>query len=260
MASRRPPDHSPPGRLSAVAALVAVTALSATLIITTRPAVQYPGGETYPWHTGIVATTFWVGEVFDPKASDGSQRLSAYDSAWLTHYGGCDGVVSKGTCQTERRTADNGFFPTSMTPLENPFYLDLPFDDVNNTKAFLSRGALIPWATTPAYRGSVADRQVSLMKNRWVQLRANGRTCYGQVEDAGPGVYDDAGYVFGATDQRPANPRYGNAGMDVSPALNGCLDFAQLNGQSDKVDWKFVEFADVPNGPWLKIVTTSPVR
>ena len=21
----------------------------------------------YPWHTGIVATTFWVGEIFDPE-------------------------------------------------------------------------------------------------------------------------------------------------------------------------------------------------
>ena len=34
----------------------------------------------YPWHTDIVATTFWVGEVFDPNASDGSQVISTYDS------------------------------------------------------------------------------------------------------------------------------------------------------------------------------------
>ena len=27
----------------------------------------------YPLHTNVVATTFWVGEIFDPQASDGSQ-------------------------------------------------------------------------------------------------------------------------------------------------------------------------------------------
>lgn len=242
------------------AALLAFTTLSAMLVIAAIPTAPSSNRERYPWHTRIVATTFWVGEVFDPTAPDGSQRVSTFDSAWMTHYGGCDGVVSQGICNTERRTAGNGFFPTSMTPLENPFYLDLPFDDVNNRKAFLSRDKVIPWAGNPEYRGSAGDRSISLMKNRWVQLRANGRTCYGQVEDAGPGVYDDAGYVFGSTDQRPANRRYNNAGMDVSPALNGCLCFTELNGQSDRVDWRFVEFADVPNGPWLKIVTVSQVH
>ena len=36
----------------------------------------------YPLHTGIVATTFWVGEIFDPDATDGSQVYSTYDSQW----------------------------------------------------------------------------------------------------------------------------------------------------------------------------------
>ncbi len=80
----------------------------------------------YPWHTGIVSTTFWVGEVFDPQAADGSQRISTYDSDWLGSYGGCDGVVEGDGCRTEKRTADNGYFPTRMTPLENPFYSTCP--------------------------------------------------------------------------------------------------------------------------------------
>ena len=37
------------------------------------PAAHVSSG--YPWHTDIVATTFWVGEVFDPNASDGSQVI-----------------------------------------------------------------------------------------------------------------------------------------------------------------------------------------
>ena len=50
----------------------------------------------YPLHTDVVATTFWVGEIFDPQASDGSQVISTYDSHWLAHYGGCDGIVVNG--------------------------------------------------------------------------------------------------------------------------------------------------------------------
>jgi hypothetical protein len=182
--------------------------------------------EAGPWHYDIVATTFWVGEVMDPSASDGSQEISAYDPHWMRNYGGCDGVVVGGRCQTETRTAANGFFPTHMTPKQNPFYLDLP----------------------------VADRS---LKNRWVQLHKGDVTCYGQIQDAGPAVYDDAAYVFGGA--RPKNTRFNGAGLDVSPALNGCLGFSQLDGMSDRVNWRFVDAGDVPAGPWTLITTTNPV-
>lgn len=214
----------------------------------------------YPWHTGIVSTTFWVGEVFDPNASDGSQRISTYDSDWLGSYGGCDGIAGDDDCRTEERDAGNDYFPTRMTPLENPFYLDLPFDDVNDDEGFAARGTVVPWAGDPAYADVVDDRSVSLIKNRWVVLHKDGRVCYGQIQDAGPGEYRDAAYVFGADDRRPANARYNGAGLDVSPALNGCLGFADLDGDDDRVDWAFVDDADVPPGPWTRIVTTSPVR
>jgi len=221
-------------------------------------AVTSPG--RYPWHTDIVATTFWVGEVFDPSAADGSQEFSTYDSTWLTSYGGCDGRIRAGTCETEPRTEADDFFPTAMTPLENPFYLDLPFDDLNDPEGFATRGDVIPWAHEPAYRDLIDDESASLMKNRWVRLRANDRTCYGQIQDAGPGQYHDAAYVFGDDDRRPANRRFNGAGMDVSPALNGCLGFTELNGENDRVDWQFVDDADVPDGPWRRLVTTSGVQ
>jgi len=216
---------------------------------TGTPSPTAPVAGAYPWHTGIVSTTFWVGEIFDPNAADGSQVYSTYDSAWMDSYGGCDGV----------RTA-NGYFPTQLTPKENPFYLDLPFDDLNDTQAFATREQVVPWAGQAAYAGSAGDDTVSLMKNRWVRIRSNGQTCYGQIEDAGPGQYHDAAYVFGADDARPANKKFNGAGMDVSPALNGCLRFSDINGENDTVDWQFVEAADVPTGPWTKIVTTSGVR
>lgn len=247
-------------RVRFVAAAAAITAVGLAIVAelgrTSTPAAQ--GGDR-PWHTDIVATTFWVGEVLDPNASDGSQVISTYDSAWLENYGGCDGVVVGGRCQTERRTAANDYFPTRMTPLQNPFYLDLPFDDVHNPVAFAMRGEVVPWADEPEYRHLVHNPRASLMKNRWVRLRANDRVCYGQVEDAGPAVYDDAAYVFGDDDRRPANTRFNGAGLDVSPALNGCLGFAELNGSSDRVDWQFVDESEVPDGPWRRIVTTSGV-
>lgn len=219
-----------------------------------------PNNQKYPWHTDIIATTFWVGEVFDPNAPDGSQLQSAYDSFWLENYGGCDGVVVDNVCTTERRTQTNGYFPTQMVPKQNPFYLDLPFDDINDPLAFAMRGSVIPWAQEPGYAGKETDKSFSYMKNRWVRIKKGDRTCYGQVEDAGPGKYDDASYVFGKGDQRPANTEFNGAGMDVSPALNGCLGFSSLNGAQDKVDWQFVDEEDVPNGPWLKRTTTLQVQ
>ena len=155
--------------------------------------------------------------------------------------------------------AANGFFPSRVNPLENPFYLDLPYDDVNDGAGFARRCEVIPWAGRSP--GRCGDQGISFMKNHWVRLTGpNGSTCYGQVEDAGPGQYHDESYVFGSDDARPANQRYGGAGMDVSPALNGCLGFASLDGDADRVSWQFVDDSQVPPGPWTRRVTTSGVH
>lgn len=246
----------------------------------------------YPLHANIVSTTFWVGEIFNANLSDGSQVCSTYDGQWALHhtgitigitpaaasgcagsaYGGCDGVSSgTGTafrCATEARTASNGFLPTSQpAPLQNAFYLDLPFDDVNDPSAFAERCSVVPWAAALGL-SHCADPGFSYLKNRWVRIVGpNGHVCYGQVEDAGPSsgaLYHDAGYVFGATNARPVNLKFSGdrsqgAGMDVSPALNGCLGFTDVDGDADHVDWSFTERADVPAGPWLRTVTTSQV-
>jgi hypothetical protein len=180
---------------------------------------------------------------------------STYDDHWYASYGGCDGMIQAGVCRTERRHQRNGYFPRHMVPKQNPFYLDLPYDDLNDPIGFANRGAALPWASRKRYATLVDDPEVSLMKNRWVQISSRGRTCFGQIQDAGPGEYHDAEYVFGDQDARPASTRYNNAGMDVSPALNGCLGFKALNGNRDRVDWRFVEARHVPAGPWRRIVT-----
>lgn len=238
-------------------------ALVACLVLAAMSTPQQAGAtvaRTYPLHTGIVSTTFWVGEIFDPSAADGSQMFSTYDDDWFAHFGGCDGVVANIACQTEHRIGANGYFPRHMKPKENPFYLDLPFDDVNDSKAFSRRAQVIPWANDPGYAGHATDPEFSYMKNRWVQITKGTKTCYGQIEDAGPGRYNDATYVFGSADARPQNREYNNAGMDVSPALNGCLGFASLDGENDRVSWRFVESGAVPNGPWRWVVTSSGVN
>ncbi|MET1036994.1 MAG: hypothetical protein ABW075_01890 [Aeromicrobium sp.] len=232
-------------------------ALVVTAVVTVdQPAHAKGRGTSYPWHTNIVATTFWVGEIFDPDAEDGSQMLSAYDDNWYKNYGGCDGRWVGGDCKTERRVASNGYFPRTMTPKQNPFYLDLPFDDLNDRIARATRSKVVPWMKAKNWR-AVARSGRSVMKNRWVKITRNGRTCYGQIQDAGPGTYHDARYVFSSKNRRPASKRYNNSGMDVSPALNGCLKFSSLNGQNDKVNWRFVDAVDVPPGPWTRIVTRN---
>ncbi|WP_197502250.1 hypothetical protein [Mycobacterium sp. E2733] len=204
-----------------------VLAVLLSLIAVASTPTSVAKTEPGPWHYDIVATNFWVGEVLDPNADDGSQEISAYDNAWMAHYGGCDGIVdAHGVCGFEYRSADNGFFPRHVTARQNPFYLDLPLEDQ------------------------------AVMQHRWVQLQKDGHTCYGQVEDAGPAVYDDRDYVLGTA--RPKNTRFNGAGMDVSPALYGCLGFtAGPDAASDKVNWRFVDASDVPAGPWTRIVTGS---
>lgn len=246
---------------------------------TTTP---YPHGRVYPWHTNIVATTFWVGELFNGSIADGSQVCSTYDSQWAFHWsgvktgvagsgtdcagaptGGCDGVPGANKCATEARHPENDYFPThsNVVPRENPFYLDLPYDDINDATAFKARCKDIPWAGDPGYAGKCANTGFSFMKNRWVRLQGpSGRDCYGQVEDAGPShgsLYHDAAYVFGGGDKQPVQGQFNNAGADVSPALNGCLGFSELDGDGDKIKWQFVDAP--PPGPWTKVVTISGV-
>ncbi len=225
------------------------------------PGVFAEAGELprdYPWHTEIIAATFWVGEILDPLASDGSQRVSTYDSQWIERYGGCDGQQIGRECRTEQRHAEDGYWPRSMEPRMNPFYLDLPYDDVNDELGFAWRGEVVPWAHDPDYAGLVDDPAFSLMKNRWVEIRHGDRTCFGQIADAGPANYHDTAYVFGTDDTPPSTTKFRGAGMDVSPALNACLGLAGLDMLQSRVDWRFVESGDVPDGPWTRLVDDDP--
>ena len=154
-------------------------------------------GRTYPIHTNIVATMFWVGEQFQDTA-DGSQVCSAYDSEWQYSFfrlrtgtnttegcngaptGGCDAKLTNasGKCSSPNATASlrtpaNNYTAPAGSPAiyENPFYLDLPYDDYNSSTAdettgYSRRCTDIPWANDPGYAGKCTNRSFSYMKNR----------------------------------------------------------------------------------------------
>ncbi|GAC1320722.1 MAG: hypothetical protein NVSMB25_13520 [Thermoleophilaceae bacterium] len=195
----------------------------------------------YPLHREITATVFWVGEHKGGGSSE-DNAYSAFDDSWLSHFGGVDDPYHR-----------HGYDPAGFSPLENPFYLDLPYSDVGNAGSpRRARTHAIPWA----HGGRDPGPRNSLMKNRWVELGKGPSTCYGQIEDAGPYVYDDVRYVFGSGRVRPRSHRANSAGIDVSPALRDCLHFREMNGQDDRVNWRFIDGAAVPNGPWRQLVTT----
>lgn len=73
-------------------------------------------------------------------------------------------------------------------------------------------------------------------------------------------LYHDKNYVFGSNNAQPVQGQFNNDGADVSPALNGCLGFKELDGQNDKISWQFIDAADVLAGPWKQVVTTSGVK
>jgi hypothetical protein len=259
--TNKPPSHVPvPSPTPSIDVSAPLATSTPKLTPKSKPKPKPKPVNPYPWHTKIVSTTFWVGEIFDPNASDGSQVISTYDTNWYANFGGCDGVIASNSCSTEKRTSANGYFPVTMTPKQNPFYLDLPFDDINDPGAYARRGTVVPWAKSATYVRNIHNANVSLMKNRWVELTRSGATCFGQIEDAGPGQYNDANYVFGKKNARPKNKEYGGAGLDVSPALNGCLKFAELNGDTDHVSWRFIPTSMVPAGPWKHLVTRTPVE
>ena len=190
----------------------------------------------YPIHKNITATTFWVGEPASSSNSFIANSQSAWDPNWQEHYGGADDPKNR-----------NGFYPADFTPQENPFYLALPYNDFDsdgNRKTDVAK--IIYWAND----GSWSESQ-SMLKNQWVKIIANGKTVYAQWEDVGPFLENDSNYVFG--NALPQSQDNNNAGIDLSPATK---DYLGLNGESG-IDWQFVREADVPEGPWKDIVTTS---
>lgn len=183
----------------------------------------------YPWKNNIVTTVFWIGE--RPTQNNPVPNLkSSWDVRWMQNYGGYDDPDPRG-----RR----GYVPARFIPRQNPFYIALPYNDVTRGRTKTEAPRVIPW-----FREAFVRQGVSVCKSRWVIVRYRGREAYAQWEDCGPFRTDHWQYVFG--NQRPLPNLNQGAGLDVSPAVR---DFLGMKGK-DVADWRFVEFSEVPRGPW----------
>jgi hypothetical protein len=183
----------------------------------------------YPWKTNIVTTTFWVGETA-AKNNPVPNDKSSWDVNWAKNYGGTD---------SPEKAARHGYLPASFTPGQNPFYIALPYNDVQGGRHKPEAGQVIPWFKRE-YRGDGK----TVLKGRWIAIRHQDRIAYAQWEDCGPFRTDHYAYVFGV--ERPKPNLNKGAGLDVSPAVRDYLGMAS----TDVTDWKFVEFEEVPRGPW----------
>ncbi len=182
------------------------------------------------------ATVFWVGERGSDENGFIHNRASAWDEAWEVHFGGLD--------DPEKRC---GYQPCTFSPKENPFYVALPYNDLDDEGNRKSNSFRIPWYDPEL------PHSTSILKNRWVEVRTPEATCYAQWEDVGPFEQDDFEYVFGDA-INPLNLMGERAGVDLSPALATCLKVDGLG----TVKWRHVAHDSVPEGPWRATITTRP--
>ncbi|MEA3207787.1 MAG: hypothetical protein QOE70_844 [Chthoniobacter sp.] len=200
----------------------------------TKPRFPAPvagaGENRYPWKTGIVTTVFWIGEPvggnnFTPNCS------SSWDAKWTQAYGGFD---------NPNPASRRNFIPVKFVPRQNPFYVALPYNDVTRGTTKPEARRVIPW-----FKEAFRKEGQSVCRDRWVAIRNRaGKIGYAQWSDCGPFRTDHWQYVFG--NEKPKPNLNKGAGLDASPALR---DYLGLES-TDITDWKFVDFKDVPNGPW----------
>jgi len=145
-----------------------------------------------------MTTMFWVGEQADAENAYIPNHESYWDKDWLASFGGVDDPWHR-----------NGHWPAGFAPKENPFYVALPYGEFAEQNQLKAEASDIPW-----YRPGLDP----LLKNRWVEIRYNGRSCYAQWQDVGPCGEDDFGFVFGDADV-PLNTFDAEAGLDLSPAV-----------------------------------------
>lgn len=186
-------------------------------------------------HENIVTTVFWVGESASQDNGGIANSASAWDENWQQHYGGVDLPTNR-----------SGYKPANFSPQENPFYIALPYNDLNNN------GSRKYQANDYLKIASVAATKYPWFKNSWIAIKHNNVVAYAQWEDVGPFEEDEALYVFGSA--LPKNRQGQKAGLDVSPAVKDYLGLSDVS----RTSWGFVPASQVPSGPWKEIVTTYP--
>jgi hypothetical protein len=123
----------------------------------------------YPLRQNITVTIFWVGEEGNEENNYIPNLQSVWDDKWLEHYGGVDDPNNR-----------NGYFPTNFTPLENPFYYALPYNDFDeNGERKAEVDQVIYWSEEQGW-----GELESMCKNRWIKIIKGNKSVYAQWEDA----------------------------------------------------------------------------
>lgn len=208
----------------------AITSVEARVVVPSLAA----NPSAFQWKTEIRTAVFHVG-------GRGGQKQSAWDPKWAETFGGTDDP------DPAQRSRD--FRPAAFIPQLNPFYCALPYNDLERGTTKPEAAILIPW-----FKAAFKQHGQSVCRDRWIAIRnrKNGRTAYAQWSDCGPQGGAQGGYVFGI--ERPNPKRPGGPALDVSPAVR---DYLEL-GESGLTDWRFVEFQDVPSGPWRTYGENNP--
>jgi hypothetical protein len=177
-----------------------------------------------------MTTIFWVGEGATPDSGYIDNYGSYWDPNWMKNFGGVD--------TPSRR---NGFLPARFMPKQNPFYVALPFAEVDREGRLKEVAKKIP---------GFGKNNEPLTRNRWIEIRYKGKSCFAQWQDVGPSEEDDFDWVFGSA-KKPKNKNGLKAGLDISPATAHYLGIED----SAHTEWRFVDAVQVPDGPWKQIVT-----
>jgi hypothetical protein len=137
--------------------------------------------------------------------------------------------------------ARNGFAPADRVLKSNTFYVALPFNDLAYP-AVAARFLPTGWL-----RDIQNGKIVSSCQHRWIEIKnADGKLCYAQWEDVGPGENTRAEYVFA---REPAGTA---PALGLSPAVAQYLKINPDDPKTTSVSWRFIEDEDVPPGTWLK--------
>jgi len=191
------------------------------------------------WRENIVTTVFYVGEYKKSRVGLLNNRSSAWIKSWVKSFGGVD------------HPARSTVFPTKFRPKENPFYFALPLSDKAlhsvKTNDILPEFQEIVIFFNRIY--SANSHAKSFLKDTWIAIECEGKTCYAQWQDVGPYTVDDPNYVL--RNEKPKFQRGNGPALDVSPAVQKYLSM----GGKAVTRWRFVSPGEVPDGPWKKIVS-----
>ncbi len=181
----------------------------------------------------------------------------AFVSNWHSHI-----VTTYFNPETLTGDPASGTWGNDLTK-ENPYFFALPYRDFY----------YYVWNRTTGEKELKRQDYYGItdVKNRWIEIYypATGEYCYAQWEDVGPWNYYDPYYVFSSEDDRPYaeigidmgwNAKYGYretnlAGLDISPQAMKYLNNDVLG--KIIVNWRFVSYDQVPDGPWLNKISVT---